>query len=203
MIDEADLLLSHGYAESLQSLLKLLPPILQTCLVSATLTSDVAKLKRVMLHKPAVVKLKRQEGGCLKQFYLDVGSAQDKLLVTYVFLKLGVIQGRVIIFTSGAQESYRVKLFLEQFGMRSGVLSGQMTGRHRVEVCDRFNSGGFDILITEDWEDEEEMDDDDEEEEEDDEEEDENGDEDEDEDKDEDEGDEEAREIDQKKRKKR
>ncbi|GMH77229.1 hypothetical protein TL16_g07339 [Triparma laevis f. inornata] len=151
VIDEADLMLSHGYAADLNTCKKLLPKILQTILVSATLTSDVSNLKKVMLHKPAIVKVNEtKRKGDLKQFYLDVNGEKDKLLVCYVFLKLGVVKGKSIFFVNSTMNAYRLKLFLEQFGIRSGCIGSEMTGRHRGEVVERFNTGGFEVLIAED-----------------------------------------------------
>ncbi|GMI13505.1 hypothetical protein TrVE_jg11283 [Triparma verrucosa] len=150
VLDESDLMLSHGYASDLTETRKLLPKICQTVLVSATLNESVKELKKVMLHKPAIIKVNKEtRSGTLKQFYLPLPSSSDKLLIIYCFLKLSIITGRSLFFTSSTTSCYRLKLFLEQFGIRSGVVGGNMTGRHRSEVVERFNTGGFDVLIAE------------------------------------------------------
>lgn len=65
--------------------------------MSATLSPELNKLKHVVLHSPAVLKLEEDENavdasgaaadGHLMQYYLDL-PAKDKFLVMYVFLKV-------------------------------------------------------------------------------------------------------------------
>lgn len=57
VIDEADLLLSYGYNEDLQTISKSLPSNVQTYLMSATLTEDVETLKGLFLKSPVILKL--------------------------------------------------------------------------------------------------------------------------------------------------
>jgi superfamily II DNA/RNA helicase len=86
--------------------MKSLPKTCQGFLMSATLSPELNKLKHVVLHSPAVLKLEEDEGGVdasggadgyLMQYYLDLPS-KDKFLVMYVFLK--VSSGK--LFTSRA-----------------------------------------------------------------------------------------------------
>lgn len=46
MLDEADLLLSYGYQDDLQSLVPLVPKSCQTVLMSATTSAEVEQLQR-------------------------------------------------------------------------------------------------------------------------------------------------------------
>ena len=50
----------------------------------------------------------------------------DKFLLTYVILKLKLIQGKCIIFVNDVGRCYRVKLFLEQFSIKSCVLNSEL-----------------------------------------------------------------------------
>ena len=52
MIDEADLVLSFGYEEDLQNIAALIPKGLQTCLMSATLGTEVDTLKGLFCRDP-------------------------------------------------------------------------------------------------------------------------------------------------------
>lgn len=53
-------------------------------------------------------------------------SEVDKFLLTYVILKLRLIKGKCIIFVNDVDRSYRVKLFLEQFSIKSCVLNSEL-----------------------------------------------------------------------------
>jgi ATP-dependent RNA helicase DDX56/DBP9 len=97
VMDEADLILSFGYAEDVNFVTTALPKIFQGLLTSATLSPELDKFKRVVLHNPAVVKLEEEGGvmGHLLQFYLS-SSDNDKFLILYVFIKLGLLQVNVL-----------------------------------------------------------------------------------------------------------
>ncbi len=70
VIDEADLLLSYGYDEDLQSVSKAIPNGVQTFLMSATLTIEVEKIKGLFCRNPVVLKLEERDddGGGVSQY---------------------------------------------------------------------------------------------------------------------------------------
>ncbi|GMF09459.1 unnamed protein product [Phytophthora lilii] len=172
VIDEADLVLSFGYGEDIRTIFNALPKACQTFCMSATLSPELEKLKRSVLHNPAVVKL--EEGatdGKLQQFYLPVKPA-DKDLLLYALLRLGVVSGKVIFFVNSTDAAYRLKLFFEQFVIKSAVLNAKLPHNSRQHIIEEFNRGLFDYLIaTDDSVDRDEVGDEDEDEEEDEEEE--------------------------------
>lgn len=92
VIDEADLVLSFGYAEDVHLVKSKMPKIFQGLFVSATLSPELDKFKRLVLHNPAVLKLEEPQGlGKILQFYLNT-TEPDKYLTLYVFIKLGLLQ---------------------------------------------------------------------------------------------------------------
>lgn len=71
IIDEADLILSYGYDEDMTTIIKYLPQVYQSFLMSATLTPDVDKLKKLILHKPVILQLEENvEDDLLTQYYI-------------------------------------------------------------------------------------------------------------------------------------
>eukprot|EP00584_Thalassiosira_punctigera_P009500 CAMPEP_0172543244 /NCGR_PEP_ID=MMETSP1067-20121228/13685_1 /TAXON_ID=265564 ORGANISM="Thalassiosira punctigera, Strain Tpunct2005C2" /NCGR_SAMPLE_ID=MMETSP1067 /ASSEMBLY_ACC=CAM_ASM_000444 /LENGTH=490 /DNA_ID=CAMNT_0013329625 /DNA_START=78 /DNA_END=1546 /DNA_ORIENTATION=- len=160
VVDEADLILSFGYADDVTEIMKSLPKTCQGFLMSATLSPELQKLKHVVLHSPAVLKLEGEDDesnnpasnpkeGTLMQFYLDLPS-KDRYLVLYVFLKLGLLKGKGLFFVNTIDGGYRLKLFLEQFHIRSAVLNAELPARSRLNVIEHFNVGNFDYLIATD-----------------------------------------------------
>lgn len=120
--------------------------------MSATLSPELNSLKRVVLHSPVVLKLEEDESkadGNLIQFYLECPK-RDKNLVIYVFLKLGLLKGKGIFFVNSTDGGYRLKLFLEQFHIRSSVLNAELPFRSRLNIIEQFNVGNFDYLIATD-----------------------------------------------------
>ncbi|CAM9708036.1 unnamed protein product, partial [Ectocarpus sp. 8 AP-2014] len=151
VVDEADLVLSFGYSEDIRAVTKRLPKICQGFLMSATLSAELEDLKRVVLHSPAVLKL--EEGardGRLSQFYLSLADKGDKFLVVFAFIKLGLLEGKGLFFVNETESSYRLKLFLEQFHVRSAVLNAELPLNSRLHILQEFNRGIFDYLIVTD-----------------------------------------------------
>ena len=81
VIDEADLVLSFGHGHDVNKVLSHLPKTYQGFLMSATLSEDLALLKRVALRAPVTLKLEEGDGGLgggpdgggkLLQFFLEV-----------------------------------------------------------------------------------------------------------------------------------
>ncbi|ESQ53627.1 hypothetical protein EUTSA_v10024759mg [Eutrema salsugineum] len=155
VLDEADLLLSYGYEDNLRSVTSIVPRRCQCLLMSATTSSDVEKLKKLILHNPVVLTL--QEGADkeepvpsnVQQFWISC-SAQDKLLHILALLKLEVVQKKILIFINTIDMGFKLKLFLEKFGIKSAILNGELPQNSRLHILEQFNAGLFDYLIATD-----------------------------------------------------
>ncbi|ERN18519.1 DEAD-box ATP-dependent RNA helicase 16 isoform X2 [Amborella trichopoda] len=157
VLDEADLLLSYGYEEDLKSLVFHVPRHCQCLLMSATLSADVEKLRKLVLHNPSILTLVSEDGettdsiipSSVQQFYISC-DAHDKLLHILALLKLELVQKKVLIFVNAIDTGYKLKLFLEQFGIRSAVLNAELPQNSRDHILKEFNAGLFDYLIATD-----------------------------------------------------
>lgn len=154
-IDEADLILSYGHDSDVKSLLggNFLPSHFQSFLMSATMTSDVSKLKGLLLRNPVILKLNEDDeaasGSNLVQFYTKT-TEEDKFLLVYVILKLKLIRGKAILFVNELERGYRLKLFLEKFGLRACVLNAELPINSRYSIVEEFNKGKFDYIVATD-----------------------------------------------------
>ncbi|OJJ85342.1 ATP-dependent DNA/RNA helicase [Aspergillus glaucus CBS 516.65] len=151
VIDEADLVLSYGYDEDIQALSKAIPRGVQTFLMSATLTAEVDTLKGLFCRSPVTLKLedKDEQGAGVSQFVVKCAE-DEKFLLTYVIFKLQLIKGKIIVFVGDIDRCYRVKLFLEQFGIKCCVLNSELPVNSRIHVVQEFNKGVYDIIIAAD-----------------------------------------------------
>ncbi|XP_065185560.1 probable ATP-dependent RNA helicase DDX56 [Sycon ciliatum] len=152
VIDEADLVFSFGFEEDVRNVIEYLPNICQSFLVSATLSKDVEKLKEIVLHNPVVVGIEESalpDRSQLSQFHISCLD-DDKFLIMYTLLKLRLLLGKSLIFVNGIDRSYRLKLFLEQFGIKTCVLNSELPQNSRQHVVEQFNRGIYDILIASD-----------------------------------------------------
>jgi len=163
VVDEADLLQSYGYAPDLEAIGPLLPPCVQTLLMSATLTPDLNSVSSLLLHNPTTVDVGGVGGtdsssagalagsvpGALSQ-YLVTCQSKDKFLLIFALLKLNRIPGRSLVFCNDVARSFKLKLFLEQFGVHCGVLNAELPLNSRWHAIQAFNKGAFDLLIATD-----------------------------------------------------
>ncbi|KAK7252751.1 hypothetical protein RIF29_36938 [Crotalaria pallida] len=156
VLDEADLLLSYGYENDIKAFTPHVPRSCQCLLMSATSSADVDKLKKLILHNPFILTL--PEVGNHKddiipknveQFWIPC-PARDKLLYILSVLKLELVQKKVLIFTNSIDMSFRLKLFLEKFGIKSAVLNAELPQNSRLHILEEFNAGLFDYLIAAD-----------------------------------------------------
>ncbi|KPM44862.1 ATP-dependent RNA helicase DBP9 [Neonectria ditissima] len=151
VLDEADLVLSYGYSEDLENLSRSIPKGVQIMMMSATLTDEVNTLKGIFRRDPTLLDLKEKEaeGEGITQFVAKCGE-DEKFLLAYVIFKLKLIKGKCIIFVSDIDRCYRLKLFFEQFGIRSCILNSELPLNSRVHVVEEFNRNVYDIIIAAD-----------------------------------------------------
>lgn len=153
VIDEVDLILSYGYSDDLDKLANYLPlKTLQTFLMSATLNEDINDLKTKFCRLPAVLKLNDDElnnKSKLVQYYART-TEFDKFLLAYVIFKLQLIKGKTLIFVNNIDRGYRLKLFLEQFGVKSCILNSELPVNSRLHIVDEFNKNVYNLLIATD-----------------------------------------------------
>jgi len=151
VIDEADLVLSYGHDEDLQSLSKAIPQGVQTILMSATLRTEVEDLKKLFCQDPAILELDQKEDDNTKlNQYVVKCAEEEKFLLIYAIFVLKLVKGKCIIFVADTDRCYRLKLFLEQFAIKSCVLNSELPVNSRIHVVEEYNRGVYDIIIASD-----------------------------------------------------
>ncbi|KEF54444.1 ATP-dependent RNA helicase dbp9 [Exophiala aquamarina CBS 119918] len=151
IIDEADIVLSYGYEEDINAIAKVMPRGVQTFLISATLTPEVDELKSLFCRDAEIVKIddKEERGESVTQYVVRCGE-DDKFLLIFIVFKLHLVKGKSLIFVDDVDRSYRLKLYLEQFGIKSCVLNAELPVNSRLHAVQEFNKGFYDILIAAD-----------------------------------------------------
>lgn len=163
-VDEADLVLSQGFEKDIRTIIsEILPKEYQAVLVSATLTNDLEVLKGLMLRNPVSVIIEdkdisgaaplQQKKSVSKlanptsiQYYLSC-PRKDKFLCLYGIVKLGIVSGRTLIFTSSVDSAYKLKIFFDKFAIPSAVFNSEMPLECRHRVMSAFNDGLVGTLI--------------------------------------------------------
>lgn len=153
VIDEVDLVLSYGYDEDLEKLSDYLnlKQNMQVFMMSATLNEDINGLKQKFCNKPAILKLQDVENNNkrLLQYYIKTNEF-DKFLLIYVILKLNLIKGKILVFVNNLDRGYKLKLFLQNFGIRSCILNSELPVNSRLHILEEFNKNVYNLLIATD-----------------------------------------------------
>ncbi|KAF2823138.1 P-loop containing nucleoside triphosphate hydrolase protein [Ophiobolus disseminans] len=152
VVDEADLILGYGFKEDLDRIAQSISLAgVQVILTSATLNTEIESLGSLLCSDPVVLKLEDldKDSKRVKQYVIKCAE-EEKFLLIYAMFKLGLIKGKTIVFVGDTDRSYRVKLFLEQFGIRSCVLNSELPVASRLHIVDEFNKGVYNILIASD-----------------------------------------------------
>lgn len=155
VIDEADLILSYGYEKDAHWFLSIVSSSAQCMLLSATLAVDrMDSLCEAVLRNPQVVKITSSNSETLddsvtgaSHYVSRLKNYGDRFLVTYAMLRLKVLCGKVLIFVNHINSAFRLKLFLDQFKLKSAVLNAELPANSRIHCVQQFNAGVFDTLI--------------------------------------------------------
>ncbi len=151
VVDEGDLVMGYGFKEDLDQIAQNVPKGVQKFLMSATLNTEVESLGNLLCTNPVVLKLDDldKDAQKVKQYVIKCAE-EEKFLLIYAMFKLQLIKGKSIIFVGDTDRSYRVKLFLEQFGIKACVLNSELPLASRLHIVEEFNKNIYNILIASD-----------------------------------------------------
>lgn len=153
VLDEADHLILYGHGKALEGIAPAIPTPVQTFFMSATLPPDVQTLQGLFCRDPVFLSLQDEEASDqsskVTQYIVRCGE-EEKFLLLYAILKLKLLKGKSIIFVGDIDRCYRIKLFLEQFGIKSCVLNSELPVNSRIHVIEEFSKGVYDIIIATD-----------------------------------------------------
>jgi len=160
VVDEADLQFSHGYKEEMEKLVRDLGESSrkrQTFLMSATLNEDVEMLRDWLVTDAVYIDIDQSQlalGDQLRQSMIYSETSEHKFLQLYVMTTYKLFKGKTIIFVNcvnnNVDKCYKLKLFLEQFGVRSTVLNSKLPLKNRCQIVEQFNQGLYNYMIATD-----------------------------------------------------
>uniref|UniRef100_A0A8C3UDD6 RNA helicase n=1 Tax=Catharus ustulatus TaxID=91951 RepID=A0A8C3UDD6_CATUS len=151
VLDEADLLLSFGFGDDIK--VHVLPPDTHLPGIPAPYppfwVSDPKFPSQVHVLPPEPRLPGRSQ---LQQFQVCCDTEEDKFLLLAALLKLRLLRGRALLFVGSLARAFRLKLFLEQFGIAACTLNPQLPARSRCHVIAQFNRGLYDYIVATDEE---------------------------------------------------
>ncbi|MFZ2509841.1 MAG: DEAD/DEAH box helicase [Gordonia sp. (in: high G+C Gram-positive bacteria)] len=150
VLDEADEMLSMGFAEDIERILADTPDEKQVALFSATMPPTIGRLARKYLNNPQEVKVKSQTSTApnISQRYLQV-SHQRKLDALTRVLEVETFDGMIVfVRTKSATEELAEKL--RSRGLSAMAINGDMVQAQRERTINQLKDGTIDILVATD-----------------------------------------------------
>ena len=150
IIDEADEMLSMGFIEDVEALLKSTPDGRQTALFSATMPNEVRRLANNYMKEPETIIIphKQLTVETIEQRYYLV-KQKDKTAALARFFEVEEITS-ALIFTRTRLGSGGLANQLVRRGIMAEALNGDLNQDARERVLDRFRSGGINVLVATD-----------------------------------------------------
>lgn len=150
VIDEADLMLSMGFIEQVEAIIKELPKKRVTLLFSATLPEDIENLCRRHMNNPSRIEI-RATGittDTIKHSLVEVGEADKFDLLRNVTIVEN--PESCIIFCRTQDQVDKVYKQLDDLDYPCAKIHGGMEQEDRFEVMNNFRRGEFRYLVATD-----------------------------------------------------
>jgi ATP-dependent RNA helicase DDX27 len=130
VLDEADRMLSDGFADELNEIIKSCPVSRQTMLFSATMTDSVDELIRMSLDKPVRLFVDPKKGtaaGLVQEFIkVKSGWEADRSALVVTLCKT-LFKNRVIIFLRSKKLAHQMRIMFSLLDMKCEELHGDLT----------------------------------------------------------------------------
>ncbi|MBB5235090.1 DEAD/DEAH box helicase [Deinococcus budaensis] len=151
VLDEADEMLSVGFAEAIETILQKTPEERQTLLFSATLNDDIRRLSRKYLREPVVVDMvgegKSQAAQTVEHLKVKVGRTRTRVLADLLTV---YNPEKAIVFTRTKREADELANELIHRGIESEALHGDLAQTQRERALGAFRSGRVGVLVATD-----------------------------------------------------
>jgi superfamily II DNA/RNA helicase len=150
VLDEADRLLSLGFADELQRILALLPAQRQNLFFSATFGPAVQGLADGLLHQPERIEIAAEQvrSDAIAQRAIQVDTARRTPLLRHLLQSEGWTRALVFVATKYATEHVSDKLWAQ--GVKAAALHGELSQGGRTKVLAALKSGEVQVLVATD-----------------------------------------------------
>ena len=150
VLDEADEMLSMGFAKELNAIIETLPSDRQGLYFSATIPPDIERLATAHLRDPEWIALSSDQVGALSiKHYTYVVSKADKRETLMRVLEADDPES-AIVFCNTKDETERLAEVLQNRGYDAASLNGDMDQREREKVMARTREGKLRFLVATD-----------------------------------------------------
>ncbi|RLP62521.1 ATP-dependent RNA helicase CHR1 [Candida albicans Ca529L] len=153
IIDEADKLFDHGFAEQTDEILThCTNPKIRKSIFSATIPSSVEEMAHSIMKDPLriIIGHKEAASNTIDQKLVFTGNEQGKLLAIRQMIQQGEFKPPIIIFLQSITRAKALFHELLYDRLNVDVIHAERTPKQREEVIKRFKNGDIWVLITTD-----------------------------------------------------
>jgi len=150
VLDEADEMLSMGFIEDIEAILRATPSARQTALFSATVSPEIRRLAERYLRDPQAVSIQREQVtvAAIEQRHYLVYEADKLAALTRLFEVEPITSALIFVRTrAGAGE---LAAELSTRGFPAEALSGELEQEERERVMNRFRRNLIKVLVATD-----------------------------------------------------
>lgn len=150
VLDEADEMLSMGFIEDIEAILRETPKERQTALFSATLPDPIRRLAERYMRSPEAIAVNPERitvAETEQRHYLLHES--DKLAALMRLLEMETVTG-ALVFTRTKLRAAEIADALATRGIQAEALHGDLTQAARETVLNRFRQGRLTVLVATD-----------------------------------------------------
>ena len=151
IIDEADEMLSSGFMEVLQNIIRCIPKTSQMCLFSATMPKEIIDLTENFMNNPEKLLINRDELTLegIKQFYIDLKQYNWKFDVLYdIYETINVTQSIIYVNSKNVLNNLYDRLSRDEFPV--SYIHGDMQTSEREKNLNDFKNGTTRIMLSTD-----------------------------------------------------
>lgn len=150
VLDEADEMLSMGFREDIETILKDVPQERQIVLFSATMPDPILEITESYLSEPHIIEINREQVTLdnIRQLYADVPMGR-KLDALNLFLR-AFDPKLCMIFCNTKRMVEEVTQYLNRSGFAAEALHGDLNQSQRTRVMDAFKSARIPLLVATD-----------------------------------------------------
>jgi len=148
VLDEADRMLSLGFADEIAELLALMPKKKQVLLFSATFPDQVTSFTQGLLNNPIEIQLQSADASTLVQRVFTVNKGQKTAVLEHLIKQYQWRQALIFVNSKNSCNHLADKLFKR--GITAEVFHGDKAQGARSRVLDGFKNGELDVVIATD-----------------------------------------------------
>ena len=151
IIDEADEMLSSGFMEVLQNIIRCIPTTSQMCLFSATMPKEIIDLTENFMNNPEKLLINKDELTLegIKQFYIDLKQYNWKFDVLYdIYETINVTQSIIYVNSKNVLNNLYDRLSRDEFPV--SYIHGDMQTSEREKNLNDFKNGTTRIMLSTD-----------------------------------------------------